>query len=76
MSDTIHLACVTCRKQLWVGQGGYKAPAKAYFYETAEARDNFRRFYDAHLGHDIRLVNMDGLESLDLLGDRQDFEYD
>ncbi len=69
MSDTIHLACVDCRKELWVGQGGYEAPAKGYLYGTPEARENFRQFYDAHLGHDMRLVNMDGLDKLDLLDD-------
>lgn len=65
MSDTIHLACVTCKRYLWIGQGGYAAPAKAYLYETDQSRKDFSAFYDNHMGHDIRLVGMDGLDRLE-----------
>lgn len=65
MSDTIHLACVTCKRYLWVGQGGYSVPTNAYLYESDENRRNFSAFYDRHLGHDVRLVGMDGLDRLE-----------
>ena len=64
MSDTLHLACVTCKVELWIGQGGYSAPAKAYLYGTEEAKEAFTAFYDEHMGHDIRLVGMDALYKL------------
>lgn len=66
MSDTLHLACVDCRKELWVGQARYKAPAKAFLYSDADFAAKFAAFWDEHLGHSIRLVNMDGLEALDI----------
>jgi len=64
MSDTLHLACLTCRVELWIGQGGYSAPAKAYLYDTDEAKAKFAAFYDAHQprdGHDVRLLHLEGL---------------
>lgn len=67
MSDTIHLACVTCRVELWVGQGGYSAPHKMRLYGTDEHREAFAAFYDAHPprdGHDVRLVHLEGLDDL------------
>lgn len=64
MSDTIHLACVTCKTYLWVGQGGYRAPAKAYLYGTDEAKEKFTEFYDVHMAHDVRLVGMDAMHKL------------
>lgn len=64
MSDTLHLACVTCRVQLWIGQGGYSAPAKAFLYGTDEAKAQFAAFYDGHMGHDVRLTNVEGLYKL------------
>lgn len=70
MSDTLHIACVKCRKELWIGQtliGG------AYLYSDTEHRERFKRFYDEHLGHDMRFVNMDGLDQLDLLDDDCEF---
>jgi hypothetical protein len=71
MSDTLHLACVQCRKELWIGQDGIAA---AYLYTDEEHRDRFDRFYSDHRGHDIRFVNMDGLDRLDLLGEEHEFK--
>lgn len=71
MSDTLHLACVQCKKELWVGQYNSR---QAYLYSTDEDRDKFDRFYREHRGHDIRLVNMGGLDTLDLLDDQCEFK--
>jgi hypothetical protein len=67
MSDTIHLACLTCRVELWVGQGGYTAPHRMRLYGDDEHQAAFAAFYDAHPprdGHDIRLVHLEGLYAL------------
>lgn len=65
MSDTIHLACVTCRVELWVGQGGYPPePKGGRLYGNAEAAVAFEAFYQRHAGHDVRLTNLEGLYSL------------
>jgi hypothetical protein len=74
MADTIHLICIDCKQTLWVGQGGYEPPAKAYLYETNESRDSFRRFYDAHFDHDIRLAGTALCDRLDRHDDFVEFE--
>lgn len=64
MSDTIHLACVTCRVELWVGQVGFGS--RAYLYEGEEYRAKFFDFYLEHGRHDVRLTNLEGLDALPL----------
>lgn len=59
MSDTIHLECKDCQQALWIGQGGYSTPTKAYLYSDDAARAKFTRFYDDHRSHDVRLVHME-----------------
>lgn len=66
MSDTIHLACVTCRTSLWVGQGGgYSSSATPRLYGTEEARSDFAAFYGKHWEHEVRLVSSHGLQALE-----------
>ena len=69
MSDTLHIICADCKKAVWVGQAGYKAPARAYLYDGDDPREQFRAFYDEHMTHDLRFGGMDVVEKLDALGD-------
>lgn len=64
MSVTYNLACVDCKKFLWVGQRGAGSTAP-WLYKGREPLKALTSFLNEHQGHALKYVNGAGLEDGD-----------
>ena len=71
MSDTFSIACVKCRKHLWIAQGWRDDPSSGHMYSTPPHIHAHYAFLREHQSHELVFdENCDGQ-----IGDFQEVEW-
>jgi len=62
MSKTLHIACDSCKKSLWVGQ---LSNSRGWYLYTGESEtmDALNKFINDHIGHKIQFDDCEKFDS-------------